>query len=58
MMHKEVKVYVDDIIIKSRTQIDNVRDLRKFFERLRKYISSLIRLNVHLEFHLASFWVL
>ena len=37
MMHKEVEVYVDDVIIKSRTQIDHVRDLRKFFERLRKY---------------------
>ena len=37
MMHKEVEVYVDDVIIKSRTQADHVRDLRKFFERLRKY---------------------
>ena len=36
MMHKEVEVYVDDVIIKSRTQIDHVRDLRNFFERLRK----------------------
>ena len=36
MMHKEVEVYVDDFIIKSRTQIDHVRDLRNFFERLRK----------------------
>ncbi|XP_070009984.1 uncharacterized protein [Nicotiana sylvestris] len=37
MMHQEIKVYVDDVIIKSRTQDDHVRDLRKFFERLRKY---------------------
>ena len=37
MMHKEVEVYVDDVIIKSRMQIDHVRDLRNFFERLRKY---------------------
>ena len=37
MMHKEVEVYVDDVIIKSRTQIDHVRDRRIFFERLRKY---------------------
>ena len=36
MMHKEVEVYADDVIIKSRTQIDHVRDLRHFFERLRK----------------------
>ena len=37
MMHKEVEVYVDDVIIKSKTQVDHVYDLRKFFERLRKY---------------------
>ncbi|XP_070002847.1 uncharacterized protein [Nicotiana sylvestris] len=37
MMHQEIEVYVDDVIIKSRTQDDHVRDLRKFFERLRKY---------------------
>ncbi|XP_060170576.1 uncharacterized protein LOC132601513 [Lycium barbarum] len=37
MMNKEIEVYVDDVIIKSKTQADHVRDLRKFFERLRKY---------------------
>ncbi|XP_070020670.1 uncharacterized protein [Nicotiana sylvestris] len=37
MMHQEIEVYVDDMIIKSKTQDDHVRDLRKFFERLRKY---------------------
>ena len=37
MMHKEVEVYVDDVIIKSKTRVDHVYDLRKFFERLRKY---------------------
>ncbi|XP_070035746.1 uncharacterized protein [Nicotiana tomentosiformis] len=37
MMHQEIEVYVDDVIIKSRTQEDHVRDLRKFFERLRMY---------------------
>jgi len=37
MMHQEIEVYVDDVIIKSRTQDGNVRDLRKFFKRLRKY---------------------
>lgn len=41
MMHKEVKVYVDDVIIKSRTQVDHVHDLRNFFERLRKSIREL-----------------
>ncbi|XP_070029943.1 uncharacterized protein [Nicotiana sylvestris] len=37
MIHKEIKVYVDDIIIKSIKQSDHVRDLRKFFQRLRRY---------------------
>ncbi|XP_070014476.1 uncharacterized protein [Nicotiana sylvestris] len=35
--YKEIEMYVDDVIIKSRTQDDHVRYLRKFFERLRKY---------------------
>lgn len=29
MMHQEIEVYVDDVIIKSRTQDDHVRDLRR-----------------------------
>ncbi|XP_070025944.1 uncharacterized protein [Nicotiana sylvestris] len=37
MMHQEIKVYVDDVIIKSRTQEDHVRGLRKFFECLCRY---------------------
>ncbi|XP_070039147.1 uncharacterized protein [Nicotiana tomentosiformis] len=37
MMHQEIEVYVDDAIIKSRMQEDHMKDLRKFFERLRKY---------------------
>ncbi|XP_070008630.1 uncharacterized protein [Nicotiana sylvestris] len=42
MIHQEIEVYVDDMIIKSRTQDDHVRDLRKFFERLHKYDLKLI----------------
>ncbi|RDX71855.1 hypothetical protein CR513_48735, partial [Mucuna pruriens] len=37
MMHKEVEVYVDDMIAKSRTPDQHVEDLRKLFERLQKY---------------------
>ncbi|XP_070008438.1 uncharacterized protein [Nicotiana sylvestris] len=37
MMHKEVEIYVNDVIIKSKTQADHVCDLKKFFERLRRY---------------------
>ena len=37
MMHKEIEVYVDDIIAKSVEGEDHVQVLRKLFERLRKY---------------------
>ena len=37
MMYKEIEVYVDDVIIKSKTQVDHVQDLRKFLERVRRY---------------------
>ncbi|XP_070013477.1 uncharacterized mitochondrial protein AtMg00860-like [Nicotiana sylvestris] len=37
MIHREIEVYVDDVIIKSRKQFDHVRDLRKFFQTLRRY---------------------
>src|SRR5918992_398825 len=37
MIHKEVEVYVDDMIIKSKDREGHDTVLRKFFERLRKY---------------------
>ncbi|PHT37291.1 DNA-directed RNA polymerase III subunit RPC2 [Capsicum baccatum] len=37
MLHREIDVYVDDVIIKSKIRANRVKDLRKFFERLRKY---------------------
>ncbi|XP_021658430.2 uncharacterized protein LOC110648488 [Hevea brasiliensis] len=37
LMHKEVEVYVDDMIIKSRGAESHVAMVRKVFERLRKY---------------------
>ena len=37
MMHKEIEVYVDDMIAKSREGEGHVANLRKLFERLRKY---------------------
>jgi len=42
MMHKEIKVYVDDMIAKSRTEEEHLVNLQKLFERLRKY---KLRLN-------------
>ena len=37
MMHKVIEVYVDDMIAKSQGKDDHVVNLRKLFERLRKF---------------------
>ncbi|XP_010322042.2 uncharacterized protein [Solanum lycopersicum] len=37
MILKEIEVYVDDVIIKSRESSDHLTHLRKFFERLHRY---------------------
>ena len=42
MMHKEIEVYVDDMIAKSRTARDHLIDLRKLFKHL---IKNRLRLN-------------
>ena len=43
-MHKEIKVYVDDMIAKSCTPRDHLIDLRKLFKHLVKY---RLRLNLN-----------
>jgi len=42
MMHKEIEVYVDDMIAKSESEEEHLVNLKKLFERLRKY---KLRLN-------------
>jgi len=42
MMHREIEVYVDDMIAKSLDAESHIVNLRKLFERLRKY---RLRLN-------------
>ena len=37
MMHKEIKVYVDDMIAKSQGEDDHVINLKKLFKRLKKF---------------------
>lgn len=37
MMHKEIEVYVDDIIVKSRIEKEHIQVLRKLFLSLRKF---------------------
>ena len=42
MMHKEIEVYMDDMIAKSRKEEEHLVNLQKLFRRLRKY---RLRLN-------------
>ena len=42
MMHKEIEIYVDDMIAKSKTKEEHLVNLWKFFKRLHKY---RLRLN-------------
>ena len=42
LIHKEVEVYVDDMIVKSKDHEGHMLALRKFFERIRFY---KLRLN-------------
>ena len=42
MMHNEVEVYVDDMIVKSKDRGSHAINLRKFFERIKEY---RLRLN-------------
>ena len=42
MIHKDIEVYVDDMIAKSRSEEEHLVNLRKLFERLRKF---KLRLN-------------
>ena len=37
MIHKEIEVYVDDIIIKSRESSDHLMYIKKFFDLLSNY---------------------
>ena len=43
MMHNEVEVYVEDIIVKSKEREGHIINLRKFFERIKEY---RLRLNM------------
>ena len=42
MKYKEIKVYMDDVIAKSKTEEEHLVNLRKLFKRLCKY---RLRLN-------------
>ena len=37
MMHNEIEVYVDDMVVKSKARGSQAINLRKFFERIKEY---------------------
>jgi RNase adaptor protein for sRNA GlmZ degradation len=37
IIHKEIEVYMDDIIVKSEEEEEHCQNMRKLFERLRRY---------------------
>ena len=37
MMHRDVEVYVDDMIVKSRNRADHLAALQRFFNRIRRF---------------------
>ena len=41
MMHKDVEVYVDDMIVKSYDRADHLVALERFFQRIGKFKLSL-----------------
>ena len=50
MMHRDVEVYVDDMIVKSQDMADHLAALQRFFERIRRF---KLRLNLKK----CTFWV-
>ena len=42
MTHRDIEVYVDDMIVKSRDRSDHLSALERFFERIRQF---RLRLN-------------
>ena len=42
MMHRDIEVYVDDMIVKSRDRENHLATLQRFFERIRRF---RLRLN-------------
>ena len=36
MMHRDIEVYVDNMIVKSQDRVDHLAALERFFERIRR----------------------
>jgi len=54
LIHKEIEVYVDDMIVKSKDRDGHIPALRKFFERIRFYKLRLNPKKVHFRGHICK----
>ena len=52
LIHKEVEVYVDDMIVKSKDREGHITALRKFFERIQFYKLWLKSKEAHFRNHI------
>ena len=57
-MGKTMKVYIDDMLVKSKESLDHTKHLQETFELLCMYNMKLNPQNVRLESVRASFWAL
>jgi len=45
ILHKTVEYYINDLMVKSKTRLDHLQDLRQIFERLQKCPLKMNSLN-------------
>ena len=54
-MGKNIEVHIDDMVVKSKVEFENIDDLRNIFKILKRH---KLRLNAAKCSALASFWVI
>ena len=55
MLHKNVKCYVDDLVVKSRKRENHLRDLHIVFDRLKNYQLKMNPLKCVFSFNFGEF---
>lgn len=55
ILHKQVKCYVNDLLVKSKQKKEHLKDFPFVFKRLRKYQLKINLSNVYLALVLESF---
>ncbi|XP_070013013.1 uncharacterized protein [Nicotiana sylvestris] len=64
IIHKEIEVYVDDVIIKSKRVTDHIANLRKFFDRfpctnnMAEYEAYILGLNIAVDINIQELLII